>query len=66
MRCNVDRNKKDRSFDQQYKSIEQLIREAYGLSPDQMGSGQDGEKAKMQRKHFFLFLCALPELQQPA
>lgn len=46
MRCNVDRNKKDRSFDQQYKSIEQLIREAYGLSPDQMEKRMEWAEAE--------------------
>ena len=46
MRYNVDRNKKDRSFDQQYKSIEQLIREAYGLSPDQMEKRMEWAEAE--------------------
>ena len=58
MRCNVDRNKKDRSFDQQYKSIEQLIREAYGLSPDQM-------EKRMEWAEGSRFRCASGRTQYP-
>ncbi len=36
MRCNVDKQKKKRPFQRHYNAIEQLIREAYGLSPEQM------------------------------
>lgn len=46
MRCNVGKNRKDHSFDQQYKSIEQLIREADSLSPEQMEKQMEWAEAE--------------------
>ena len=46
MRCNVGKNRKDHSFDQQYKSIEQLIQEADSLSPEQMEKQMEWAEAE--------------------